>query len=209
VGDRSYANELGAAISQYLTQSQLAPTVGTIVSAARQSWTSFNELACMRSNVGKDPHAPKVKKRRISKDARARTTDSDPALQTMQAARFASLLSIASVVLSSVPAHTASPDALSAIKGYMTTLREEVVLPAISAVLSPTESIRINERNQLVTAAALRLAYSLQGSTFWHFDSPVMGEMENIGQRADLLLGADDTLPALRVELVSCLEYCS
>ena len=209
MGDRSYANELGAAISRYLTQSQLAPTVETIVSAARQSWTSFNELACVRSNVGQDPHAPKVKKRRISRDARAGTTDSDAALQKMQAAaRFASLLSIASVVLSSVPAHTASPDALLTIKSYMPTLHEEVVLPAISAVLSSTAGIRINEPSQLVTAAALRLAYSLQRSTFWHFDSPVMGEMEDIGQRANLLLRADDTLPELRVELVSYFEYC-
>lgn len=123
----------------------------------------------------------------------------------MQAAsRFASALYVAGVVLVSVPIHTASQDALSTIKTYMLTLRDEVILPAISLTLFLSEGVQVDEPSQLVTAAALRLAYSLQGYTFWRFDSPNpnAAEMEDLGRRADLLLKANDTLPELRVELV-------
>jgi hypothetical protein len=154
---------------------------------------------------------PQNKKRRVSRDANAGTTTSGAALQAMQAAsRFASVLYIAGVVLVSVPVHTASQDALSTINDYMLTLRDEVILPAISTTLSSSEGIHIDEPNRLATAAALRLAYSLQGFTFWSFDSSNTAKMEDLGRRADFLLKADNTLPELRVELVRLSEigYC-
>ena len=203
MGDRSYTNELSVAISRYLTPSQVVPTVEIIVKAVQDSWSPFNEIVSVRPNVHLNPRTPRAKKRRISGGANAGTTTYGPASHAMQAgARFASLLHVAVVTLLSVPVHTASRDALSTIKDSMLTLRDKVILPAITMTLSLSEDTHVNEPSQLATAAALRLAYSLQGSALWRFDSPSTAGMENLGWRAELLLKADNTLPELRVEIV-------
>jgi hypothetical protein len=153
-----------------------------------------------------DPHAPRTKKQRMSRGANAGTT-TPATLREMQAAvQFSILLYVAGVVLISVPIHTASQDTLSTIKDSILTLRDEAILPAIAVTLGSSEGMHFSEPSQLATAAALRLAYSFQGSILWRFDPQHTTGTNNLGRQAELLMTADETLPELRVELVSLSE---
>lgn len=208
LSDRGYADEMSAAIARYLTPSQVAATASTMTKALGDTWSTFNTLLSSL-RLEHVPHTPKAKKRRVSNKGQdsMQVDQNSPTELLSAAARFVATTNFARVILLSLPLHTVSKEVISNIANDARQLRETALLPAIANVLdeSPADGDeRVGQReSQLVGAAALRLVYGLQGAVFWRFDPSPQAKLDEAGERAEHLLRSRNTLPELRVELVS------
>lgn len=208
---RSYADEFCAAISSYLTPSQIIPTTSIVLRAMESLCSSFSAARSKAGDDGVDMH--KAKKRRTSSDGSTGASFSETPASihvVSPATQFVAVTYVARLVLLSLPLGTIPKETLIALVNMMSTLRHDVVIPTIEitvpGLFSPTVThndsySRAKGVDDIVGAAMLRFIYSLQSSVLWRFDIHVV-DAEAVGRQATKLLQERNIAPELRVELV-------